>query len=190
MPSAPPMTRPISGAQSPTTSEMRAPWINRASSSRPSPSVPSQCSAETGARRSSMSISVGLGSGRMSARIATAKTRPIQPIAIQNKSPSRLGRRAGVAATSSWSASSSVAMANPRIENGVEQIDDEVHHHEAHGDHQHRSLQDDQIAGVDRTDQKPADSRQRKDRLDDQRAADQSADIDAGDRDQRQRGWL
>ena len=59
--------------------------------------------------------------------------------------------------------------------------------HEAHGDQQHHALQDDEIAGIDRADQKPADPRQRKDRFDDHRAADQSPDIDSGDRDQRQR---
>ena len=58
------------------------------------------------------------------------------------------------------------------------------------GDEQHGALQDDQIARVDRADQQAADARQRKDRLDDQRAADQAADIDAGDRDQRQRRWF
>src|SRR5437016_4150658 len=100
-----------------------------------------------------MSMSVGLGSGRMSARIATAKTSAIQPIAIQNSAPSRRGGRVAAAATSSCIASSSVAMANPRIENGIEQIDDEVHHHEARGDQQHRALQDDQIARVDRADE-------------------------------------
>src|SRR4051794_7693581 len=104
-----------------------------------------------------MSMSVGLGSGRMSASTATANTSTIQPIAIQNSTPSPRGRRAGAAARSSCMTSSSVAMTNPRIENGIQQVDDEVHHHETHGDQQHRPLQDDQIAGVDRADQKPAD---------------------------------
>ena len=62
----------------------------RASSSRPRPSVPSQCSmAEAGARRSSMSMSVGLGSGNTLANAAAAKTKIIQPIAAQNSGPSR-----------------------------------------------------------------------------------------------------
>src|SRR5437899_13099357 len=181
MPSAPPMVRPITGAQRPTTSDMRAPWISRESSSRPSPSVPSQCAAENGARRSSMSISLGLGSGRKSAKIATANTSTIQPIAAQNSSPSLRPRFAGCAAIPSSSVSSSVAMADPGIENGVEQIDDEVPDDEAGGDQKHHALQDDEVARADCTDQKPADSRQRKDCLDDESTANQSADIDAGD---------
>src|SRR4051812_49318485 len=187
MPSAPPMTRPITGAQRPTTSDMRAPWISRESSSRPSPSVPSQCAAENAARRSSMSISVGLGSGRMSAKIATANTSTIQPIAAQNSGPNLRPRVAGCAWTSSSSVSSSVAMSDPGVEDSVEQIDDEVHDDEAGGDQKHHALQDDEVARRNRADQQPPDSRQREHRLDNDSATDQPADIDAGDRHQRQR---
>src|SRR5882672_10949296 len=190
MPSAPPMTRPITGAQRPTTSDMRAPWISRESSSRPSPSVPSQCAAENAARRSSMSISVGLGSGRKSAKIATANTSTIQPIAAQNSGPSLRPRFSGRAWSSSSSVSSSVAMANPGVEDGIEQIDDEVHDDETGGDQKHHALQDDEVAGADRADQKPADSGQREHRLDNDGAPDQPADINAGDGHQRQRRRL
>src|SRR5712675_1632178 len=190
MPSAPPTVSPMTGAQRPTISDIRAPWIRRANSSRPSPSVPSQCAAENGARRSSMSISVGLGSGRKSAKIATANTSTTQPIAAQNSGPSRRPRFAGCAWIPSSSVSSSVAMTNPGVENGVEQIDDEVHDDEAGSDQKHHALQDDEVARTDRTDQKPADSGQREHRLDNDGAADQPADIDAGDRHQRQRRRL
>src|SRR5215831_70459 len=168
----------MTGAHRPTISEIRAPKISLASSSRPSPSVPSQCSTENGARRSSMSMSIGLGSGSTGARIATARTSAIQPIAAQNSGPSDRLRRAGAAATSSLMASSSVAMAYPGIEDGIEHVDDEIHHHKTRGHQQHHALQDDEVAGIDRADQKPADPRQREDRLDDQRAADQAPDID------------
>src|SRR6266702_6276608 len=182
MPSAPPSVSPMIGAQIPTTSEIRAPWITRDSSSRPRPSVPSQWSNENGARFSSMSMSVGLGSGSTSADIATANAKIIQPIAIQNSRPSRRPRRAGACPTPSSMLSSSVAMTDPRIESGVEHIDDEVDQHEARTDQQHHALQDDEIAGVDRADQQPADTRQRKNRLHDQRPADQSSDTNSGDR--------
>src|SRR6185369_110140 len=188
MPSAPPMMSPMMGAHSPTTSEIRAPWTSLESSSRPRPSVPSQCSMENGARRSSMSMSVGLGSGSTGARIATANMKIIQPIAIQNSSPNRRPRFAGCAVTPSSIVSSSVAMTNPGVEDGVEQIHNEVHDHETGGNDQHHTLQDDEVAGINRADQEPADPRKREDRLHDDGAADQSPDIDAGDRDQRQRG--
>src|SRR5205807_8772921 len=100
-----------------------------------------------------MSMSVGLGTGSTGANMATASTRIIQPIAIQNSGPSRRVRRTGATATSSLRPSSSVAMADPRIEHGVEHVDDEVHQHEAAGDEQHHALQDDQIARIDRADQ-------------------------------------
>src|SRR3954463_9351624 len=187
MPSAPPITRPITGAQRPTTSEMRAPWISRGSSSRPSPSVPSQCAAENGARRSSMSMVVGSGIGSTVAKIARAKTKMIQTVAAQNSTPRRLPFFAGAETASSARSSSSVAMTDPGVENGVEQVDDEIHDDEARGHQQHHALQDDEIAREDRADQQPADARQRKDRLDDQCTADQAADVDAGDRHQCQR---
>src|SRR5256885_3695626 len=190
MPSAQTMMMPMMGAHSPTTREIRAPWMSLESSSRPRPSVPSQCSMENGARRSSMSMSVGLGSGSTGARIATANMKIIQPIAIQNSSPNRRPRFAGCAATPSSMVISSVAMTNPGIKDGVEQIDDEVYDHEAGGNDQYHPLQDDEITGIDRANQQPTDPRQREDRLHDNRTADQSPDIDAGYRNERQRRWF
>src|SRR6478735_11062814 len=190
MPNAPPIVTPMTGAQRPTMRDIRAPWISRANSSRPRPSVPSQCSAEAGARRSSMSMSVGLGNGNRLASPAAAKTKIIQPIAPQNSGPSRRVRLIGLTLTSSSMLSSSVAMTDPGIEDGIEHIDDEVHRHEACGDQQHHALQDNQVARVDRAHKKPADPRQGKNGLDDQRAADQSTDVDSGYRDEGQRRGL
>src|SRR5262245_61193007 len=102
-------------------------------------------------------MSVGLGNGSTVAKIATANTKVIQPIAAQNSMPSRRPFRAGWLTASSATSSSSVAMANPGIENGVEQIDDEVHDDEARANQQHHPLQDDQVAREDRADQQPAD---------------------------------
>src|SRR6266851_3921471 len=190
IPRAPPIVIPMIGAQRPTASDIRAPWISRANSSRPRPSVPSQCRTEAGARRSSMSMSVGLGNGSRPANAAAAKMKIIQPIAAQNSGPSRRVRRSGVTATSSPMLSSSVAMTDPGIEDGVKHVDDEIHQHEAGGDQQHHSLQDDQVAGVDRSHQKPADPRQRENGFDDQRAADQAADVDSRNGNKRQRRRL
>src|SRR5690242_15302943 len=111
-----------------------------------------------------MSISVGLGSGSRSAKIATANTRTIQPAATQNSKPSRRPRGTrSAAASSSLRSSSSVAMTNPRVEHGVEQIDDEIDEDVSGSNEQDDALQDDQIARVDRADQQPAQSRQGKD---------------------------
>src|SRR5579883_567571 len=180
------MVSPMIGANRPTVSEIRAPKTTRASSSRPSASVPSQCSAETGARRSSMSMSVGLGSGSNGARIAAARMKINQPMAAQNNSPRLRVRRLGLAIMPSAISSSSVAMADPRIEHGVEHVDNEIDQHIARGHAQHDALQDNEIAGVDRAEQQAADTGQCEDRLHDHRAAHQAADVDAGDGDQRQ----
>src|ERR1700689_3263645 len=155
MPRAPPMVSPMTGPQSPTVSDIRAPKISRASSSRPRPSVPSQCSMDGAARRSSMSMSVGLGNGNRLAEAAAARMKIVQPTAAQNSGPSRRVRITGPTATSSSMTSSSVAMADPGIEHGIEHVDDEIHQHEAAGHDQHHALQDDEVAGVDRADQQP-----------------------------------
>src|SRR4051794_16959258 len=155
---------PIIGAQRPTISEIRAPYNSRASSSRPSASVPSQWTRLGAALRSSMSISVGECASSTPAKIDASTTNEIQPAASQNRFPSRRVRLTGLTSAVSMPRSST-AMADPGIEYGIEHIDDEVHQHEAAGDEQHHTLQDDQVAGVERADQQPADSRQRKDGL-------------------------
>src|SRR5258708_32205223 len=134
-----------------------------------------------------MSMSVGLSNGSRLASAAATKTKVIQAIAAQNSGPSRRVRETGLTATSSPMLSSSVAMSDPGIEDGVQHVDDEVHHHEACGDQQHHALQDNQVARIDRADKKPADPRKCKNCFDDQRAADQSPDVDSGYRDKSQR---
>src|ERR1035437_6486393 len=101
-----------------------------------------------------MSMSVGLGSGNRPANAAAAKMKLIQTIAAQNSGPSRRVRLIGLTATSPSMLSSSVAMTNPGIEDGIENAENEVHQHETAGDEQHHALQNDQIARVDRTDRK------------------------------------
>src|SRR4051812_32619229 len=141
-----------------------------------------------------MSISVGLGIGSRSAKIAPSPTRAIQITEAMNSPPSARRRRTGVTADVSTPTSSAspsrTAMAYPGIQYGVEHVDDEVHHHKADGDEQHGALQDDEVTGVDRADQQATDARQGEDHLDDQRAADQAADIDAGHRHQGERRRL
>src|SRR5438876_7903659 len=99
-----------------------------------------------------MSMSVGLGNGNTPTSPAAAKTKIIQAIAAQNSGPSRRVRLTGLTATSSPMLSSSVAMTDPGVEDGVEHVDNEVHDHEARGDQEHHALQDDQVAGIDRGD--------------------------------------
>src|SRR5260370_1788128 len=152
--------------------------MRRANSHRPSPSVPSQCRAEADVRRSSMSMSVGLGIGNTPTSPAAENMRMIQAVAAQNSGPSRRVRLTGLTATSSSMPSSSVAMTDPGVEDGVEHVDNEVHDHEASRDQEHHALQDDQVAGIDRADKKPANARQRKTSFHHHRAAHQSPAAD------------
>src|SRR6266536_2322207 len=162
MPSPAPKPSPINGERNPTVSEVRAPNTRRASMSRPSPSVPSQCCASGGMRRASMSISLGLGIGKKSADAAATTTTQIQAAAAQN---TRLRRRRRRGATATSTAVSSTAMANPRVEHGVKHVDREIEQHEADGDEQHHALQDDEVARIDRADQQPADAGPREERF-------------------------
>src|SRR6478736_168353 len=107
-----------------------------------------------------MSMSVGLGIGSRPAKMAPSATRAIQITEAMNRPPMsrrRTGATADVSTPTSSAAPSRTAMADPGIEDGVEHVDDEVHDHEADGDEQHHALQDDEVAGIDRADQQPAD---------------------------------
>src|SRR5262245_61878371 len=99
-----------------------------------------------------MSMSVGLGMGSTSAKTAASPISAIQPTAQRNSTPTRRRLRTGETSAVSRSISST-AMADPRIEHGVEHVDDEVDDHEAGGDEQHDALQDDEVAGIDGADQ-------------------------------------
>src|SRR5215213_10456846 len=164
--------------------------MRRDNSSRPSPSVPSQCSPEGGIRRSSMSMSVGLGSGNAPAKAARRRMNMVQTAAAQNSGPNRRARLTGVIATSSLMLSSSVAMTYPWVKHRVEHVDNEVHQHETTGDEQHHPLENNEVPGVDCPDEQPTEARQCENRLDNHRAANQAADVDAGDGDEGQRGRL
>ena len=74
------------------------------------------------------------------------------------------------------------------VEVGVQHVDDQVHQHEARRDEQHAGLDDRVVALHDPVQDQRPDARQREDLLDDDRAAEQVADLDAGDRDDGDQG--
>src|SRR5499426_2724950 len=157
--------------------------------SRPSRSVPSQCAALGGIRRSSMSMSVGLGNGNRSAKAAARTMAAIQPTASQNSRPN-FDNRDKTSTVAAPAISALTRMSNPGIEHGVEEIDKEIDDHKARRHEQHHALQDHKVAGVDGPQQQPADARQREHRLHDDGAPDQATDVDAGNGDEGERGWL
>ena len=118
MPAAPPTNKPIRGAIRPTVSEVRAPNTSREATSRPKPSVPSQCRADGPARVASMSMSVGLGRPNQGASSAAPSTATIHATAHQNAAPRRRPR-----AGAGTALSSAAATTDARVEHGVDQVD-------------------------------------------------------------------
>src|SRR5260370_39443321 len=107
--------------------------------------------------------------------MAATTTTASQAAGAQNMLRRRRRRRGATAASSE---ASSAAMADPRAEHGIEHVDRETQQHEPHGNEQHDALQADEIARIDGADQQPANAGQGEDRLDDDRPADQPADVD------------
>src|SRR5215510_11898849 len=180
MPIVPPSTSPINDAPTPTVSDIRAPKIRRASVSRPSPSVPSQCSASGARRRPNRSMSLGLWIGSTLANTANASASAIQAMASQKRVPRRL-RPGETLETLASVPMSRTAMANPRIEYGVEHVDGKIHQDETDSHEQDNTLQDYEVARIDGPNEQSPDSRQREDRLDDHRPANQPPDVDPGE---------
>src|SRR6185437_9941264 len=143
--------------------------------SRPSWSVPRRWAALGGARLPRKSMSVGLTIGRTLARMAASPIRTTQRSAATNNPPSRRPRRRTGETRAVSPSSSSTAMADPRIENGVKHVHDEIHEHKANRHEQNDALQDDEVARIDGADQQATDTGKGEDGLDDQRAANQPA---------------
>src|SRR5581483_11341114 len=175
----------------------------RASVSRPRSSVPRR-KWRLGLRPGTPTpVAFGLWIGSRVAKSAQRITRPIQATESQNAKPSL--RRAETSATAAPGSAATAAvavaaasaavvtsgdggMADPRVEHGVEQIDEEVDQHVAHCDDQHGALDHEVVADEDRLDGEAADARQGEDDLDDEGAADQPADLETGDRDEGEAG--
>src|SRR5262249_23108624 len=75
------------------------------------------------------------------------------------------------------------AIANPRVEHGVGEIDDQIDQHVNEAEQQHDALDDRIVAAQDGIDREAADARDREHRFGDHSAADQerNADADYGD---------
>src|SRR6185503_6584008 len=79
-------------------------------------------------------------------------------------------------------AAAALGEADSGIQVAIEQVHKDVHEHEKDRDHEHASLNERVIALDDRGKQHPADTGDRVDLLDDDRAAEQLADLDAEQR--------
>src|SRR5262245_55484376 len=190
-----------------TVSDTRAANTTRDSWSRPSASAPSGCSAENPANRSTTFGWLGSLSGSQWAPKAHTATTTSHPTASQNATPrwrrrpraqrglpgvepiaggsrSSDGSSSTPSPTTRSAASSSgcSAMADPRVEQHVQEVDDDVDHDEGDGDDQRAALHHHQVALEDRVDQQPAHAGQREQGLDDHRPADHGGDLETDDR--------
>src|SRR5690606_30454355 len=199
---------PMDTEATPSSSEARPPHTMRLGRSRPRASPPRRCPSVPGPWLTmAATCSLGSSSGRTGASTAASVTNASQAMANTPSHPSRPWRAArpptGTAAPVAAATGSRVAagaspgagaagrsrsrppsgagMADPRVEDGVEHVHQEVDEHVAHGDDRHQALQGDVLAGDDRLVEQQPDARQREDDLDDDRAADERADVEAGD---------
>src|SRR5271157_5334775 len=117
--------------------------------------------------------------------VAMTATRTIQPTLIQKSGPSLF--LVGSAASSAWtscliSAMSSVMTlltGNPRIDDGEQEVEDEVDQHDGDGDEEGDALHDRVVVLVHARDQLVAEAGHLQQEFDDEGPGDQAADGDA-----------
>src|SRR5271155_2405310 len=189
-PRATPITNETLITATPMNSETRAPNISRDSMSWPSPSVPSgnrqvPPGFQTGgARTASRNCSIGECGAMKSAPSATSMTTPttVRPNTAprfsrnvaQNPASGVGWARMRTLSSAGRASATSAAMAYPRVDRAVEQIDDQVHRDDGGRNQQHAALERGIVPPADRLDQPFADARPGKYRLGEHRAGHQS----------------
>src|SRR5262249_8365954 len=162
-----PATAASAVAARPTTSEMRAPKRSRLRRSRPNSSVPRGCpTVKMGASRRAVSMASGSrgashGATRASTAITSTRARPKRAAA-----PRRNTRTTSV-------------IADTRVEHRVEEIDDQIDHHEGGGDEQHAPLHQRIVARLDGPHHHGPESRPGEHRLGEEGPAEEKAPLHA-----------
>src|SRR5690554_2728954 len=174
----------------PVRSETRAPYTTRLKTERPNSSVPNQCSAEGGCRRARRFCLAGGASAMTGARTATStsastSTRPNTAMRFRKKRRTAGERRKPVRTSGTARAS---AIADPRVEQGIGEVHQQVHDDEDHGDEQHGALHQRGVLRADGVHYQPPDAGPGEDRLRENGAAQQAAELQADDRDYGQHG--
>src|SRR5438094_10127258 len=181
----------------PATSETRVPQITRDSTSRPTLSVPSRWARPGRARvlaRFCLSGSWGARTGARSAVSAATRSTAAPNGARRARAARRTTtqRRSGSGRVAvGWErAEAGSAMADPRVDPAVDEVDHQVAQDEAHGDQQHNALHQRVIAGEDGAADEPADAGQGGAVLGHHRAADERAQLQAEHGDHRDQSVL
>src|SRR5690349_7710067 len=195
--------------------EVVAPASSRDRTSRPWPSKPSRWPPTGPTQASARLVSTGLygasSEPKNAANVAitmtpadagpagpVARSRPRKPVPGGRTSASLSSADAPMASltgpTSPHSESPCLeslgpaSQRDPRVEHRVQQVDDEVDHHERGHQHQRDALHHGQVLGLGRLDQVGAQAVQAERRLDHRVERDEGGDRDAGDRGDRDRG--
>src|SRR5216684_2962387 len=213
MPNGTPTNSASSTDDTPTSSEMRVPWMTRLSMSRPSWSVPSGWSQLGRSKVWVWSLAIGLWGASTSAKIATntrmmtmpaptsaaalrrsrrspctngdsaglARAPQATPVATGRSASPRLPPRIGrdfVGSVSPPSAMVSSGVPDPRIQERIGQVHEEVHDDEGERRQQSEALHLLVVARDDGLDAEGAQARHGEERLHHDGAADEEADLE------------
>ena len=171
-----------------------APYSTRLYSSRPCKSVPMTWAEDGGSRRCARPPSSGPYGARIGANIAATTKSGDEDTAPRSAGLLRSRRRAASPhsprLTRGGRRPDAIGIAggghlgvpDPRIEDGVQDVDQEIHHEEDEGEDQDRVLDHEVVAVDDAIHDVAADAAPGEDRLGDDRAREQAADLQAEDR--------
>src|SRR3954454_22097440 len=204
-PASAPMIIPITSAMitalTPTCRLICAPYRIRLNWSRPWRSVPMTCADDGGWRRFESSPSSGpygamIGASRAAPMNTTMHTTPsiagLLRMSRRNAADHRprLARRSAsgvtVVAVAVMGSSLRSRVPYPRVEVGVADVDQEVHHQEHEGEDEDRRLDDEVVTVADRLHHVPPHAVPAEHGLGQHGAGEQPADLEADDRDHRQ----
>src|SRR6266480_4346647 len=188
MPRTVPMNPATITAVKPTIMETRAPKMSRERTSRPRWSVPRRCSAlppacHAGGRKRSPSVPTsGLWGAMASARIATSATVTMIAVGMTGNPPVRSAAKRQ-ARLRLWARLPFIA--DPRIDDGIEDVDDQVDHHDHRAAQEHRRLHHREVTEGDAFVEEAADAGPREDRLHHHGDVDHDDEVDSGQRQHR-----
>src|SRR5215475_8179787 len=171
-----------------TSNDTREPWITRLKISRPKLSVPRTCSAPMPSGDFIMAVSSCL------LGLCGANSGPKMPIMMNamtiNPPLNAFTWKRGKGFAT---APGLFSVADSRVNDCIESIDDQINRYKRHRVRHHESGHQWIVASVERRDQQTAAARPGENRLDDDRAAEQRAEFEADDgddRDQRVAGHM
>src|SRR4029453_16046472 len=176
-------------AVKPTTIDTLAPKISRDSTSRPRWSVPSRysmlppaCQAGGRNRAASEPISGSWGASALAKTATKAMPTRMNVGSMGKPSDRARAKREGSSTASVCIAMPSPLQSNARIDQGVEDVDQQVHRHDHDAAQQDHGLHDGEVAERDTLVEQPADAGPGKHGLHHHRHVDHDDEIDAGQR--------